>query len=177
MKSGRKRKNGRRTPAGRLSRAGIPVTYDRGTERVQAMQAIYGQDGCDAIGRAYRKGLLGQGNEAKAMLDIARSISNAYWAAYANGKITSAIGDKSGGTVTNIDDAREWRREKLLNEHLAFVRTFGTSHRKAFYELVIDINPDCGPRWLDRLCAGTVHDPDDKLRLSAAIETLSALIA
>ena len=109
MKAGRKRKPGARTKAGRLVQA-----IDRGTERTQAMQALYGPDGCDAIGRAYRAGLLGEGSEAKAMLDLARAIAGAYWIAYEQGRYQCALGDRSFGNVTPIDQAKVKRREEWL---------------------------------------------------------------
>jgi len=173
-KAGRKRKQGRRTASGQLSRAGIP-SYDKGNERAQAMQALYGQDGCDAIGRAYRAGLLGEGNEAKALLDLARALSNAYWATYASGKITCSIGDKTGGAVVDIDDARTLKREKWLNACLAHVGSMGDRYRLAFDQLVIDINPDCGPQWLDRIITGRPEMAAASIDLHRAVTALRQL--
>jgi hypothetical protein len=147
---GRKKKPGKRTPSGRLSRAAIPpVTFDKGTERAQAMQVLYGPDGADAIGRAYRAGLLGQGAEAKAMLDTARKIANAYWQAYETGRYQCTLGDKTGGGVASLDHQRIKRREEWLEDVLRFVNGMGQSVRRAFDQLVIDVHPDNGPNWLD----------------------------
>lgn len=143
---GRKRKPGPRTKSGRLI-----TPLDRGTERVQAMQALYGPDGCDAIGRAYRAGLLGEGNEAKALLDTARSISGAYWVAYEQGRYQCALGDRSFGNVAHIDQAKVKRREEWLNECLTVVNRMGRDVRRAFDQLVIDVNADSGPAWLDAM--------------------------
>jgi len=142
--AGRKRKAGPRTKSGRLI-----TPLDRGTERVQAMQALYGPDGCDAIGRAYRAGLLGEGNEAKALLDTARLISGAYWVCYEQGHYQCALGDRSFGNIAPIDQAKVKRREEWLNECLAVVNRMGRDVRRAFDQLVIDVNPDHGPTWLD----------------------------
>lgn len=149
-RAGRKRKQGKRTKSGRLSRASA-YTYDKGTERAQAMQVLYGQDGADAIGRAYRAGFLGQGSEAKALLDTARNISNAYWQAYETGAIRCTLADQSSGSVVSIDHERVKRREQWLEDSLAFVNSMGHDVRRAFDQLCIDVNPDSGPAWLDRL--------------------------
>lgn len=179
-KRGRKRKAGRREPNGRLSRTKIPpVTFDKGTERTQAMQAIYGSDGSDAIGRAYRAGLLGSGSDAKAMLDTARKVANAYWQAYENGRYQCALADKSGGSVVDLDHERIRRREEWLVEVLGFVNSMGHDVRRAFDQLVIDVNPDCGPRWLDQLLWADQHNKPQDVRdvstLRKALDPLNIL--
>jgi hypothetical protein len=175
---GRKRRSGRREPNGRLQRKSIAVpSFDRGTERAQAMQALYGPDGADAIGRAYRAGLLGEGTEAKALLDMARRISNAYWQAYATGSYTCPLGDRTHGSVAELDHERIRRREEWLGACLSLVRSLG--HDRAFRQLVIDVNPDHGPRWLDELIyARRTHaepQPADTARLQSAIHGLKEL--
>lgn len=177
-KRGRKRKAGvKRLPSGRISRAKpAPVTFDKGSEHAQAMQAIYGPDGADAIGRAYRSGLLGEGSEAKAMLDTARKISNAYWQAYETGRFQCPIADRQSGTVVTIDHERELRRQQWLEEVLAFVNRMGRDVRRAFDQLVIDVNPDCGPLWLDQLIyAGRQGKPQDPAHLSQLRRALDPL--
>ena len=176
-RAGRKRKNGRRTLSGQLSRAGM--SYDKGTERTQLMQALYGTNGSDAIGRAFEAGLLGQGQDAKAMLDMGRRIFNAYWAAYSTGSYQCAIGPKVSGSVVSIDHERERRREEWLRSVLDWVRREG-DHR-AFYQLVIDVNPDSGPDWLDRLLEShrqrTLADIADSARMKRAVDMLEMLSA
>jgi hypothetical protein len=113
------------------------------------MQALYGPDGCDAIGRAYRAGLLGEGNEAKALLDTARAISGAYWVAFEQGRYQCALGDRTHGNVEQIDQAKVKRREEWLTECLNVVNRMGRDVRRAFDQLVIDVHPDHGPTWLD----------------------------
>ena len=175
---GRKRKNGKRTKSGQLSRAGC---YDKGTERAQLMQAIYGTNGSDAIGRAYEAGLLGRGQDAKAMLDMGRRIFNAYWAAYATGRYQCPLGERMGGSVVSIDHERARRREEWLNAVLAFVKGEGDQERRAFYQLVIDVNPDSGPDWLERLLEshrqGTLADIADSARMKRAVDMLEMLSA
>lgn len=180
-KAGRKRKQGKRTRSGRLSRAGIP-RFDKGTDHAQAMQALYGQDGCDAIGRAYRSGLLGEGSEAKALLDTARKISNAYWAAYETGGFVSPLAGRipTSGNITHLDHERIKRREEWLRACTDFVRDLGPEVDRAFRQLVIDVNPDHGPLWLDRLCfaARTRHieaEQHDERTMRAALDALEQL--
>lgn len=174
-KAGRKRKQGARTKTGRLSRA--IVNFDRGTERAQAMQVLYGTDGCDAIGRAYRSGLLGEGNEAKALLDLSRKLSNSYWRAFETGAIRSAIAEKTSGSVIDLDNEKAKRQEAWLTESLRIVDGIGI--RRSFDQLVIDVNPDGGPVWLDNLIlakrAEKTADPIDEKRLRDAMDGLFAI--
>lgn len=179
MGKGRKRKQGKREKNGRLSRVGEP-RYDKGTERAQAMQALYGPDGADAIGRAFRAGLLGSGSEAKAMLDMARQVSNAYWWAYSTGSYTCAIADKVSGSTPSISPEKARRREEWLSGVLDSVNRLGRPQRRFFDALVIDVNPDCGPAWLDRLCfakrsRSALIEPADAQSLEYALEALSLI--
>lgn len=169
---GRPRKAGKRTKSGRLSRA--RVNFDRGTERAQAMQALYGPDGCDAIGRAYQAGLLGQGNEAKALLDMARKVSRLYWRAYETGAVRSCIADRSFGSVIDLDHAHIKEQETWLTESLKIVDRMGRNVRRAFDQLVINPNPDHGPLWLDALLSRKAMEADHE-KLREALDGLEAL--
>jgi hypothetical protein len=172
MAKGYKRKSGKRTKSGRLSRAGVPaVRIDRGTERAQAMRELYGDNCSDAIGRAFERGLLGSGTEAKSMLDTARAIHRAYWAWYANGPIRCALADRSGGAVVD-DSERERRQEEWLRGMLKTAGRGGQSVRVLFDQLVVDINPDMGPLWLDRIIARQ-PTADDWGRLAIALDALA----
>lgn len=168
----RPRKAGKRTKSGRLSRA--RVNFDKGTERAQAMQALYGPDGCDAIGRAYQNGLLGRGNEAKALLDMARKVSRLYWRAYETGAVRSCIADRSFGTIVDLDHARIKQQEEWLTESLRIVDRMGRNVRRSFDQLVIDVNPDCGPIWLDSLLARKAGQ-GERNKLREALDGLEAL--
>jgi len=177
-KAGRKRKQGKRERNGRLSRVGEERIV-KGNDRAQLMQELYGQDGSDAIGRAYRMGLLGQGTEAKAMLDMGRAIFNAYWSTYSHGRIKSTL----GGTSAGNDNDGSLARERWLRTQLDAVRAMGEHIRKPLYQLVIDINPDCGPDWLDRMIACIIDrtpkliDKGDTQRMDYARLALEALTA
>lgn len=152
-KAGRKRKDGARTSSGRLSRA-KDQTFDRGSDITRDKASVYGTDGSDAIGRAYVTGLLGP--DGLNLRNVARSVFHAYWPMYAVGRETCAIGDKSG--AANDDELldqtildRKIAREAWLNQTLRTVDRMGIDHRRAFDQLVVNINPDCGPSWLDAL--------------------------
>lgn len=179
-KAGRKRKAGKRTQAGRLSRAKVPVAlFDRGTERAQAMQALYGPDGADAIGRAYRAGLLGEGSDAKARLDTARKISNAYWQAYETGRYQCTLSDRQGGSAVDLDHERIKQQEEWLEDVLRFVNAMGRDVRRAFDQLVIDVHPDSGPVWLDNMLYAARRNqpakPSDTGKLMCALDPLDIL--
>lgn len=152
-RAGRKRKTGQRTKTGRLSRAGI-CPYDKGTERAQAMRALYGDNWADPIGRAFEAGLLGPADEAKPLLDYARSLHVAYWRAYTTVPVGSALRNAgssrtTGADIIDLDCEKAKRREQWLNADLACVSSMGV--RRQFDQLVIDVNPDHGPDWLDRM--------------------------
>jgi hypothetical protein len=165
-KRGRPRKNGRREPNGRLARAEPSII--RGNERAQARLALYGQDGIDAIGRAYTRGLLG--SEAKQLLDTARAIARAYWAWYEIGPYACPLGNRTGSSI-HRDEEREQRQEEWLRSQLAIRDRFGFDKRRLFDQLVINVNPDEGPAWLDRLIDRKGYS-NDWSRLSAALEVL-----
>lgn len=179
-RAGRKRKAGQRTKSGRLSRAGV-VPYDRGTERAQAMQALYGDNWSDPIGRAFEAKLLGEGSDAKAMLDFARSLHVAYWRAYMVGPIRCTLGGsdaKQTGDVIDFDAEKTRRREKWLNESLSCVSSMGV--RRQFDQLVLDVNPDHGPDWLDRIIydekrGKATATQSDRAKLRAALDALETL--
>ncbi|RYG88027.1 MAG: hypothetical protein EON59_05685 [Alphaproteobacteria bacterium] len=184
-KAGRKRKTGMRTKTGRLSRAGV-CPYDKGTERAQLMRTLYGDNWADPIGRAFAAGLLGQPDEAKPLLDYARSIHAAYWMAYATVPVGSALRNAgssrtTGADVISMDCERAKRREMWLNEDLRCVCAMGV--RREFDALVIDVNPDSGPDWLDRLIYDkrtgkqTASDRDHAAFRAAldALETISGV--
>lgn len=180
MPRGRKRKTGNREKNGRPSRAGTS-RLDRGTEYTQAMQALYGQDGADAIGRAYRAGLLGEGSDAKAMLDTARRISSAYWSAYAVGTITCTLGDRHGGGLRQNSSEKVKEREDWLAGVLGRVNAIGRSERRYFDQMVVEVHPDHGPAFLDRLlfasrCKSMMAEPNDLAMFDQALTAL-ALVA
>lgn len=153
-KRGRKRKQGRREPSGRIQRKSVlQVAPDRGTDAMQAKAAMYGSHGTDAIGRAYMAGLLGQidSASARAMLDTARKLSRDYHRAYEQAPYKGTLADRTGGSVIDLDHARIRQTEERLREALHMVDRMGRQVRLAFYSLVIEQHPDSGPPWLENM--------------------------
>jgi hypothetical protein len=145
------------------------------------MQELYGTDGCDAIGRAFRAGLLGGGQDGKAMLDTGRRLHNAYWQAFATGRYQCPLGDRTHGSVVDLDHERIKRRELWLSGCLDDVRRMGPFVDRSFRRLCLDVHPDSGPDFLDRLCWAArqkidvpSYDPDAKA-LRAALDALEQL--
>jgi len=166
---GRNRKQARRTKAGQLSRAGAP-RHDHGTERTAAHKAIYGTNGCDAIGRAAEKGLLGA--DCAARLNAARGIAKAYWAHYGEHPIRCTLGGGGGGSGGGGSiEAERWLVAKLEQ-----VESKGRDVRRAFDHLCIDIHPDQGPPWLDRLIDND-GSPSDAMMLKLALVGIDAVCA
>jgi len=175
---GRPRGSGKRTAKGRLSREAAEVQARRvvrGNPKAEEKKRVYGTNGADAIGRAYERGLIGGGQNAKAMLDTARSIFRAYWAWYATGPARCALADRTGASEPD-DDKRERRQEDWLNGCLSIAAGHGHASRVLFDQLVIDLNIDEGPAWLDRILAATPRrpaHPADMARLNAALDVLA----
>ena len=144
---------------------------DAGTEAAQRKREAFGTDGCDAIGRAYRSGLLGE--DGQRLLQTGRSINRAYWAAYGQFGLTSALGNRVGAAN---DDDNGLAREKWLNATIREIDRMGRAHRRAFDELCIDFFPDHGPAWLDSLIASRSAAPlADWSSLAKALEVLDEL--
>ena len=77
------------------------------------------------------------------------------------------------------DSAREKIREDVLNDTLTTVNKLGRGVRAAFDELIIELNPDCGPNWLDRIIrsfrGGPMADRADFDSLKMALTGLRAV--
>lgn len=166
-KAGRKRKAGKRTATGQLSRAG--QRYDKGCERAEWKQSVYGPDGSDALGRAYVMGLLGE--HGQTLLATGRAIARAYWPMFGTGRIGCTLGTKSGGNGDGNKDREIW-----LSAQLDSINALGRDYRVAFDQLVIDIHADEGPVWLDRIINREPQKTDHE-SLSRAIYVLQKLAA
>ena len=184
MGRGRKKKQGKRTPSGQLSRAQPKaVTFDKGSDRTQLKFSVYGSDGSDAIGRAYVMGLLG--DNGLELRNLARKIHRAYWPMFAVGREKSCLGLDINGQAVNDNlldaDERAYKinRERKLTDTLRSVQRMGHQHKQAFSDLCIEIMPDCGPKWLDALIWAKEHrvppDPAHTQALARAIEALEAV--
>ena len=163
----RPKKAGKRTKSGRLSRG--PSNFDKGTERAEWKQSIYGADGADALGRAYVMGLLGE--HGQTLLATGRAIARAYWPIFGTGRIGCTLGGATGSGGEGSKAQEEW-----ITAQLGIVDAMGIEYRRAFDSLVIDINADEGPVWLDRLIAKKFK-PADSETLHRAIYALNKLAA
>lgn len=168
--SGRKRD---RTPARAV--ANIGIVRRRELYRV----ADNNTDTCDAIGRAYTAGLLGTGEPAMNMLLAGRKIAAAYWRVYGFPTADSLARFQPQHGAGPADPETEKRREDALNASIAKVQACGRDVRRAFDQLVIDMNPDSGPAWLDAIVwAGRQRrapSERDARMMALAIDGLNAI--
>lgn len=175
-KAGRRRKEGKRTASGRLSRAVVEIEgrFDKGSAWVQLMRARYGENYNSAIGRAYASGLLGEGNEAKDRYDKARKFIALYGAVIGRDRYRCALNQAPRGssgefepTQRDIDD-QEWL---LVNMD----RIDATGCRPFFDQLTCHLFTDHGPSWLDALLNTKHKDRRDTMILDAAIKGIDAI--
>lgn len=108
-------------------------------------------DTCDALGRAYNAGLLGTGQRAQDLLSAGRKIASQYWRVYGFSTPDSLARFQPQRPSARLDPDKEKIIEDALNDGLDLVRARGRDVRRAFEQLVIDLNPDCGPAWLDQV--------------------------
>ncbi|MBS4048099.1 MAG: hypothetical protein KG075_17265 [Alphaproteobacteria bacterium] len=176
-KAGRKMKSGKRTKTGRLSRAGIsPI--DRGTERTQAMRARFGDHYQTALGRAYAVGLLGEGQEGKDRLEVAKRFARLvrrYFEAvpYRCALDTSPRGNPDIALVDLDLIEREqsefrWLCDKARELDHAGVRPY-------LDQMIADRFIDHDPPWLSRLLNGGRHFGDVAV-MNAALLAMDVLV-
>lgn len=164
-KGGRPRKDGQRTPKGRLSQAGKSGRVEPNS-RVQAMRHAYRwfQGGkasehlYDPPGRAWAAGLFdGCGADPAAMRDACREYGSGFWVEYRGSAVVvgkyerSVSGGGQGGSSSTPDPAG--RRFEALDD---MVTRLGRGSRDALHNLCVDHHwfPDENPAWIDRLIAG-----------------------
>lgn len=171
MGKGRPRKVGRRDKSGKLR---PEFVHDRGNDRTAAKKDRYGTDGADAIGRAYREGLLGE--DGQKLMNTARTISKSFHATFKGG-YKCALGQGGGGVMSvDIDPDSARNRQARLFDSLSAAGPRATLQSYAFYGLVIEQHPDSGPGWLDRIIDGEANTTDRRC-LDAAIQVLVDLAA
>lgn len=181
MPKGRKRKAGvKRTASGRISRA-RDASFDRGSDWTALKFSVYGPDGSDAIGRAYHHGLLGE--DGLNLRNAARKLHRAYWPMLQVGREKSCLGLSVFGHEPDdslLDsDERQHRidRERKLTDTLRQIDRMGGAHRRAFDQLVLDINPDTGPQWLDALIWAKGHGKTPDVAHTGALERAIEVLA
>lgn len=173
MARGRPRKQGRRDAKGKLRPIIMP---DGGNDKAKAKKEKYGTDGWDAVGRAYRSGLLGE--DGQALMKAARDVFRTYWPMYGVGKVGCTLGDRGGGGSY----MGEKRSEDWLAKQMDKVGPVGSGRRLAFDQLVLNDHFDEGPAWLDILLVHVEVAPDTPLptapkqRLDLAMEGLRLIV-
>jgi len=174
-RGGRPRKQGKRDAKGKLRPIVMP---DRGNERTAAKFAAYGSDGADAIGRAYRSGLLGSEEVGKPLLDAARKFKQAHRrSGVVVGDVQCPLNQDRGGVMyVDHDPESSRRREQRMFDSLWAAGSRASMASNAFYGLVVAEHPDSGPDWLDRLIWGGATLAD-RGRLQAAVKTLKKIAA
>jgi hypothetical protein len=153
---------------------GEPDAKDR-----QRRRGALETDTCDALGRAYCAGLLGGGDQAQRRLLAGRKIASQYWRVYGFSTPDSLARFQPQHGAGPINPDQERIREDTLNDGLSLARSRGRDVARAFDQLVVDLNPDQGPAWLDRIvyahrCKKTAAEPDTNM-LRLAIEGLDQI--
>lgn len=127
-------------------------------EGIIRRRAAYGMaandtDCIDALGRAYGAGLLGNGERAKDMLTAGRKIAWQYWRIFKPQFPTPDSLARFQPQLASSPIAPESEKilEAALNDTLDTLNRARRDIRRAFDQLVIDLNPDSGPPWLDRI--------------------------
>ena len=168
---GRPRKAGKRAEAGRLVRE---LSYDKGNDRVQQMQARFGTFYSSALGRAFAAGLLGEPDQALGRYQAARRFIKLHARFYGAPGYTCPLDASPRGA--NDDPWPDYERNKRqlawLNAAIDSMDVSGD--RRFFDQLVSTENTDAGPPWMDILLAGGT-DPLCFMALNAAIRALDVI--
>lgn len=188
MAKGRKRKNGKRTSSGRLSRAGKPTVKVNGVRRdadtrnspslwVAGQLETFGNHYGSALGRAYAKGLLADPKDehrAKERLDAANKLVSLYRRVFGGDAYRCALNDAPRGFDV---DTPFTERDAAAHEWLLvnIGRIDATGCRPFFDQLVSRLHCDTGPVWLDRLLTAKGEDRRDRMVLDAAIKAIDAI--
>lgn len=173
-KAGRKRKDGKRTESGQLSRAGRNV---QPSEWVAKRRARFGEYYNSALGRVYASGLLGDGNEAKERYDTSRKFAALYRRLIGRDRYRCALDTSPrGSTGDDLSDARAEKEAHDTEWLLEAMRKMdATGCRPFFDQLICHTFTDYGPPWADRLLDGP-KDRRDTMVLDAAIMAIDAMI-
>lgn len=176
---------GLRSASGRLrDRTPKRVEPSEGIVRRKASLGVPANDTntCDALGRCYIAGFLGRGDReerARSLLAAGRKIASQYWRVYGFATPDSLARFQPGNASVPMDPALEKIREDALNVALEMVRARGHQVYTAFQQLVVDMNPDQGPRWLDAMIWAEKHGKPigerDAHMMKLALEGLEAV--
>ena len=171
-RAGRKRKQGKREPNGRIQRDSY--SFDKGSEWVQSRRARFGEHYSTALGRAYAAGLLGEEAEAKGRYDAGKRFMRLYQR-FIGGSAYACPLDRSprGENVVELEISDQQEREHdWLFAAMDSMDVAGC--RPYFDQLISIVNVDHGPLWLDRLLNGS-KDPVDLMLLKGALRALDVI--
>ena len=168
-KRGRKLKEGDRYKGGKLRQ-----TYDKGTERAQAMTARYGTHYSTALGRAYAAGLLGEPQEALDRYQAGKRFVRIYSRCIGGSPYRCPLDQTPrGSNVIDFEATEQDQRDHdWLHEAMTLMDKAGV--RPWLDQLITACHTDHGPAWLDRILHGGKH-PADAMMLKAAVEALDIL--
>lgn len=193
-----KRKSGKRTASGRLSRANADPrkAWDYGNEIVQARRLLFTHETIqggkaadqvsDAIGRLWALGMLNNhGFDGKMLCDKGRDYANAWWA-YWGGRL-SATDNEPRTSSSQSKEVPSARPADLYFERIDAYLERGTLARKCLLELLVDYEGDDIAPWAARLIGHGLMErkrirfaeplePSDRIMLNAAIRGLCALV-
>lgn len=170
-KRGRPRKQGERHKCGKLK-----ATYDKGTERIQAMRDRFGTFYNSPIGRLYAAGLLGSEEEALPRYQAGARFARLYSRHIQQGAYRCALDTTPRGILHDIEDAESIERQQQQKQWLfAAMDSLDVSGTRPYFDQIITaLHTDHGPAWADRLLSGG-KDPCDLVVLKAAIQALDIL--
>ncbi|SLK03885.1 hypothetical protein [Novosphingobium mathurense] len=169
-RKGRPKKQGERYKCGKLR-----PTFDKGSERVQALRERYGEYYGSALGRAFKHGLLGSDATANVRFDAGKRFARLYSAMIERGRYGCPLGREtlSAGSCGQISgnsfemDNQEWLFDAMNDLDNAGLRPW-------LDQLILDQYHDHGPPWLDRLLAGG-RDPADRMVMKCALDALDVI--
>lgn len=175
-KAGRKRKQGRREPNGRLKRDSYPApSYDRGSDWVQAQRARFGEHYSTALGRAYSARLLGDGAEAKPRYDAGNRFQRLYSAIIGGNGYRCALDTSPRSTVRSTAFHGQDKEAEDQDWLFAAMQALDDAGLRPWLDqLVSPLYTDTGPYWLDNILAGGEH-PADRAVLKLAIDALDVI--
>jgi len=193
---GRPRKAGKRNAKGRLI---ATASFDRGTERVQQMQRLYGTFYASAAGRMFASGLMGAQEDALGRYQGLQRFTRLYKRIYGGPAYRCPLDQTPRGEDHEAIDHEQAERDRQWMRHA--MHSLDASGCYVYLEQLISVNNvDHGPAWLDRLidvqqwnnnldnlnrqlrakgAAGTLTrkepDPRDQMIADAAIAALDIL--
>jgi len=146
-RKGRPVKTGKRHPNGRLVHT---PTFDRGTERVQAMKAMFGTFYASAAGRMFASGLMGEQDEALGRYQGLQRFVRVYKRVYGGPAYRCPLDQTPKGIDHDHDDHEQCERDREWIR--AAMASLDMSGCYPYMEQIICVTTaDAGPAWLDRL--------------------------